>query len=454
MFPPFPQEQALDCCSDILREIQSGELRILHEGKISPERMNPTVMVGALVCMDQEGKQTIVRTVSGNSRFLSPATIRTDIQYALGIVSTDQIQGALAENDDEVHQLTAQIESIVPDTKENRDKIKALSQKRTTLTTRSLIKFHALYSFNTLTNKKMSLREICDKKKIGLPPTGVGECCAPKLLDFAARNGLHPISMAEVLYDPSKNYTGIQAKNLEPIPPCDSRCSIILPDMLGLEILYRDDSIVVINKESGILSIPGRTEDKKDCVTARLKKLYPACIEQPSVHRLDMETSGLMVLALTKEAHRNLSMQFQNNDIEKEYEALLDGILPKLGVKDEGQMELYFRVDLDNRPHQMWDEVYGKKAITQWKILDVESYSAPDGSRRFATRVNFIPHTGRTHQLRLASADSHGFGVPIIGDTLYGKCDPGERLLLHSTKLAFNHPVTSERMIFTSRPPF
>ncbi|MBQ4237249.1 MAG: RluA family pseudouridine synthase, partial [Treponema sp.] len=131
-----------------------------------------------------------------------------------------------------------------------------------------------------------------------------------------------------------------------------------------------------------------------------------------------------------------------------------DGILPKAGIPKEGQMELYFRVDLDNRPHQMWDETYGKKAVTQWEILDVESYTAPDKSRRFATRVRFIPHTGRTHQLRLAAADSHGFSVPIIGDTLYGKCDEGERLLLHSSKLVFEHPVTKEKMTFISKPPF
>ena len=167
-----------------------------------------------------------------------------------------------------------------------------------------------------------------------------------------------------------------------------------------------------------------------------------------------METSGIMVLALNRESHRKLSMQFQDGETRKEYEALLDGILPKLGIPDEGCMELYFRVDIDNRPHQIWDETYGKKAVTQWKVMDVESYSAPDGNRRFVTRIKFLPHTGRTHQLRLAAADCHGFSVPIIGDTLYGKCIEGERLMLHATKLFFRHPSTGEEMTFTSKAPF
>ena len=117
-------------------------------------------------------------------------------------------------------------------------------------------------------------------------------------------------------------------------------------------------------------------------------------------------------------------------------------------------MELFFRVDLDNRPHQMWDETYGKNAITEWTWLGEEKYTAPDGSSRLCTRISFIPHTGRTHQLRLAAADSHGFSVPIIGDTLYGKCDEGERLMLHAEYLSFVHPFTGEKMEFSCPAPF
>ena len=167
-----------------------------------------------------------------------------------------------------------------------------------------------------------------------------------------------------------------------------------------------------------------------------------------------METSGLMLLAFTPAAHRELSRQFQEGEVSKEYVALLDGVLAKKGIAPEGVMELTFRLDINNRPHQIWDSVYGKKAVTEWKIECVQDYHAPDGSRRPATRVLFRPHTGRTHQLRLASADPHGFGVPIIGDTLYGSCAEGERLMLHASRLCFTHPVTGRRMEFTSPVPF
>ena len=167
-----------------------------------------------------------------------------------------------------------------------------------------------------------------------------------------------------------------------------------------------------------------------------------------------METSGLMVLAFTKEAHRVLGRQFEEGTVKKEYVALLDGILSKKGIEPCGVMELYFRLDVENRPHQIWDEVYGKKVVTEWKLLDVEYYVPPSGKRRAVTRVLFIPHTGRTHQLRLASSDSHGFATPIIGDTLYGNCEAGERLMLHAQKLSVVHPVTQKVMTFECKAPF
>lgn len=243
-------------------------------------------------------------------------------------------------------------------------------------------------------------------------------------------------------------------KKTEFYPPCDSRCSLILPAILGLEILYRDSDIIVVNKQSGVLSVPGRGPEKQDCIVNRVKKLFPDCIEQPSVHRLDMETSGLLVLAFTKEAHRELNRQFEAREVHKKYIALIDGILAKKGIEKSGTMELFFRLDIENRPHQIWDRENGKSAVTQWQIENVEYYTAPDKSRRPATRVTFIPHTGRTHQLRLAAADSHGFGLPIIGDTLYGHCEKGERLLLHASELSFTHPRTKQKMDFLCPPEF
>ena len=133
---------------------------------------------------------------------------------------------------------------------------------------------------------------------------------------------------------------------------------------------------------------------------------------------------------------------------------MLDGVLAKKGIKESGVMELFFRLDIDNRPRQIWDEVYGKSSITEWKILNVEKYSFNEEKKRDVTRVEFTPHTGRTHQLRVASADNHGFGIPIIGDYLYGKREEGQRLYLHATDLSFFHPITNEKMIFHCEADF
>jgi tRNA pseudouridine32 synthase/23S rRNA pseudouridine746 synthase len=276
-----------------------------------------------------------------------------------------------------------------------------------------------------------------------------------------------PISLAETEYTahpeeqgrakqcPEKNFP-LSTFHFPLTPPCDERCGILLPAMLGLRILYRDDAICVVNKQSGLLSVPGRGEDKQDCIESRFRRLFGDKVEikQPAVHRLDMETSGIMILVFTKEAHRELNRQFEAKEVQKEYVALLDGVLPKMGIAPHGTMELFFRLDVDNRPHQIWDAENGKSAVTEWQILGVERYHAPDGTTRNVTRVLFMPHTGRTHQLRLASSDSHGFGCPIIGDTLYGHCDEGERLMLHAKKISFTHPLTGERMIFECEPEF
>ena len=208
-----------------------------------------------------------------------------------------------------------------------------------------------------------------------------------------------------------------------------------------LTVIYSDDFIVVVEKVSGFLSVPGRGEHNLDSVSWRVKNMFEGCIEQPSVHRLDMDTSGLLVLALTKEAHRNLSIQFQNRETDKTYEALLEGHIDT----EEGTIELPFRLDVDNRPHQIFDPEHGKMGTTHWKKL---------GEEGATTRIEFHPITGRTHQLRVHSAHSLGLGVPIIGDPLYGNGDEPGKLKLHAKYLAFSHPETGERMSFNSKVPF
>lgn len=485
MFPPFPQSKAKKILAEIINLLNQKKLILEQVTRPSEERKNSPVMIGVLVCADKDGNEINLAANSGIAKqlkFYDNSGIARQLKFSdeddknacddpgfiivPPVVSAKQVEEALSKNDYEIHRLT----EILKDKNNGNEEIKA---RRAFLCNESLEKVESLYKFACADGKIRSLKEMCLARNKGkFPPTGTGDCSAPKLLSYAFSHGLTPISLAETILGisgllsaaseqedcrvkPGKDKTRVfNDGEIKLVPPCDTRCKIILPEILGLEILYQDSSIVIVNKQSGLLSVPGRGEEKLDSVETRLRRLFPDCIRQPAVHRLDMETSGIMVLALTKEAHRKMNMAFEAREVKKEYTALLDGVLAKKGIAQEGEMELYFHLDVENRPHQLWDRENGKRAVTRWKILDVERYTAPDGSTRNATRVLFTPLTGRTHQLRLASADSHGFGVPIIGDTLYGKCEKGERLMLHASRIEFTHPETGAKMIFESKPEF
>ncbi len=210
---------------------------------------------------------------------------------------------------------------------------------------------------------------------------------------------------------------------------------------LELNIVADYPTFAVVEKPSGMLSVPGRGPEKFDSIASRFRDHFPEAIIQPAVHRLDMATSGLLVLAKTKESHRHISIQFQNRTVHKEYEALIEGVVES----DGGTIELPFRLDPDNRPHQIYDTEYGKMGTTHWKKLGLE-----DGY----TRVNFTPITGRTHQLRLHASHALGLGFPIVGDFLYGNGIDTNQLKLHAYLLSFDNPETGERLEFRSVVPF
>lgn len=422
-------------------------------------------MLGVLVCTDENGKSTALAALSGTTKTLritknvlcihehseaKTESVRSEtmsITVVPPIVSAEKIADALRENDELIHKLTEKIVCVKSsDSEKTAPILDKLRAERKKLCATSLKNVFALYTFFCIDGKKRNLSEICaEYNKSNLPPTGTGECCAPKLLDYAFRRHMHPISLAETIF-PAKKDANEQKNAVRLVPPCDERCGILLPALLGLRILYRDDDIIVVNKQPGLLSVPGRGEDKQDCIESRVKRLFPHCIAQPAVHRLDMETSGILILAFTKEAHRTLSKQFEQKEVEKKYIALLDGIPAKKGIANHGHMELFFRLDIENRPRQIWDRENGKRAVTEWHILNIERYTDPDGKTRNAARILFMPHTGRTHQLRLAAADSHGFGIPIIGDSLYGTRADGERLMLHARNITFTHPTSGKRI--------
>jgi tRNA pseudouridine32 synthase/23S rRNA pseudouridine746 synthase len=315
-----------------------------------------------------------------------------------------------------------------------------LVQQRRALSQSVLQELYSLYQFRCIDGSTMSFSDIFGSK---LPPTGTGDCCAPKLLHWAFTHGLHPISMAEVYYG-LPNRSGNREHKVF-YGPCDDKCQPLLKHMLALDIVYCDASLLVVNKGGGLLSVPGRGEDKQDCVESRVRRLFPSAPKQCAVHRLDMDTSGLLVIALDKETHRSLSIQFMQQKVEKEYVALLEGVVRE----ESGEGHLPFRLDVDHRPYQIYDEEQGKWGATVWKKIRVES--SPTG---LVTRVHFTPLTGRTHQLRLHSSHPKGIGHAIVGDRLYGTGKEGDRLRLHASALSFVHPHTKEKLCFTLPAPF
>lgn len=456
MFPPFPQGLARHYCQKIISLIEDGKVELRQTGRVSEERKDQGLMIGCLVCWNPDEKRRVLLfAVSGNNKQLNvPAGLFNEETFFVpSLVSSEKIDQALEENDREIHLLTEKINSISDKKNEERQ---ALCKKRTALTDASLKKVFSLYDFTDFHGQKISLDEIIERHGMGrcgehggrLPPTGTGDCCAPKLLSCAFEKGLQIVSMDEVYFGKST----AQKKSGSSYPPCNGRCGYILPYIMGLEILYQDKDLVIINKASGLLSVPGKGEDKQDCAESRIRRFFPQATRQCAVHRLDMETSGILIAALNTEAHRKLNEDFAQGRVHKKYIALLDGILHG---KPEGRIELKTRVDIDNRPHQILDEENGKTGITEWKKVGVEPAVPEHGRRAEVTRIEFSPETGRTHQLRMAAAtpiEKGGLGIPIAGDSLYGKCMPGQRLMLHACEIEFRHP-TSGKLLHIICPP-
>jgi tRNA pseudouridine32 synthase/23S rRNA pseudouridine746 synthase len=218
-----------------------------------------------------------------------------------------------------------------------------------------------------------------------------------------------------------------------------------------LPIIHAGGAFVVIDKPSGLLSVPGKGPDKADCAASRVREHFPAATGPLVVHRLDMDTSGLMVFALNPESQRNLSRQFERRSVAKAYTALVDGLIDA----DSGEISAPLRLDVDRRPFRVFDPVLGQTALTRWTVLSRETDR---------TRVRFEPVTGRTHQLRVHAAlpRPHGLGHHILGDVLYapgadvGTHAPTEapRLMLHASELELHDPETGARVRFESRAPF
>ncbi len=218
------------------------------------------------------------------------------------------------------------------------------------------------------------------------------------------------------------------------------------PGQPGLCVMHLGRDYIVVDKQPHTLSVPGRGEHKHDSIQSRIVDAFPEADGPITVHRLDWETSGLIVAALTRDTHRTLSRQFMNRKVGKSYVAILEGIVQP----DRGAVDLPLIVDWPNRPKQKVDDEEGRPARTLFRVIERDEASQ-------TTRVEFRPITGRSHQLRVHAAtpiDRGGIGAPIVGDSLYGDATRSPRLLLHSNMLAFWEPGTGDWKRFTSDPPF
>ena len=294
-------------------------------------------------------------------------------------------------------------------------------------------------------------------RKYPLPPGGTGDCCAPKLLQYAYQQGLKPLCMAEFWWGETTK-TELR-HHLNYYPACRGKCKPVLTWMLqGLDVdpdpallnferqelpvVYEDEWLLVVNKPSGLLSTPGRVEEYS--VETMMQQRYPGSM---IAHRLDMGTSGLLIVAKTLEVYRNLQEQFVKRQVRKKYLAVLEPLenletLDRLDILERrGTISLPLRPDPMNRPRQLVDPEHGKRAVTDYEFLS-------------DSLVALWPQTGRTHQLRIHCAHPDGLGRPIVGDELYGTCEKGQRLMLHAAEIWFLHPVTSINMHLSVTPDF
>ena len=280
------------------------------------------------------------------------------------------------------------------------------------------------------------------RSKYSLPPGGTGDCCAPKLLQYAYQQGLRPVCMAEFWW--GKSPKGLVRHHGQYYPACSGKCKPVLAWMLqGLEVddnpnvlrlqrheprtIWEDEAVAVVDKPAGMLSMPGKIGG--DSVASWAQERWPGSM---LVHRLDMLTSGILLVAKTTDAYHRLQKQFEERTVKKKYLAMVEGV-PK---EEHGIVDLPLSSDALNRPYQTVDCEHGKRAVTEYRVV----------ARGATALLALWPHTGRTHQLRVHCAHPEGLGCPIVGDELYGR--KADRLYLQAQAISFVHPTTGKKMHF------
>ena len=334
------------------------------------------------------------------------------------------------------------------------ERIAALRQRRRSMSDELQRWLFMQYRMLNARGEERNLIDIFSTTTHGIPPAGAGDCCAPKLLQYAYSHGLQPVCMAEFWWGESPRQE--IRHHLSYYPACRSKCLPILTHMLQgldvepnpltataseeLKIVYEDDAICVVDKPAGMLSVPGK--DNVESVESIMRQRWHQYDGNPiMVHRLDRDTSGLMVVARTLEAYHSLQQQFACRTAAKRYEAVLDGV-PAL---QQGTISLPLMPDITDRPRQRVDMEHGKPSVTTYRVVSTQNHR---------TRVWLYPHTGRTHQLRVHCAHPLGLATPILGDPLYGRGTAAPRMYLNAAELEITHPVTGRRMQWKSESAF
>jgi tRNA pseudouridine32 synthase/23S rRNA pseudouridine746 synthase len=433
--------------------------REVEELEQDPERVHRKAHLAAVEDNAQESLTKARQQQKANKRERKER--RLEMKSALDPEEYLALEADLAQesaaDQRQVRALKAQLEDEVAraqaSAKKSERRLEDLKHLRKEMSANLQNRLFVEYQFLNVRGEKASLLDIFAETPLLRPPGGAGDCAAPKLLQDAFARGYAPITMAEFWWGDSPALE-VRKHNFY-YPACRGKCEPILGHMLQgldvednpleqvpeacaeLEIIYEDEYMVVVNKPCELLSVPGRLVEQS--VYTEMAKRYPESTGPLLVHRLDMSTSGILLVAKDKDTHKQISAQFIDRSIKKRYESLLEGECKTR----KGKIDLPLIGDYLNRPMQKVDFDGGKPAETFYEVVEIS-----DGR----TRIYFYPVTGRTHQLRVHAAHAMGLNLPIVGDDIYGQRD--ERLCLHAGFLQMTHPVTQERMTFTADAPF
>ena len=439
-------------------EFKQGEAHITainHE----VDRLKHSPILAAMLKRESDANRQMADEVSAFKAMMAQHKLTRDQRRQDPGISPEELEILLNQSRFEKAELRrirqrqeAQLSHITEEIADYNRHIDELKSRRKAMSEALQERIFRLFVVSNALGERRDLVEVF--RPLGtLPPAGAGECCAPRLLNFAYNKGLRPVCMAEFWWGASP--VGEVRHHGHFYPACRSKCKPILDFMLqgldveenalgqpldsdmALDVVFDDQWLTVLDKPSGMLTVPGKLLE--DSLLTRFQAAHPEAVGPIVVHRLDQETSGLVIFAKDKATHKSLQQQFENHSIKKRYIALLDGLVEN----DEGLIALPLLPDIEDRPRQRVDNEHGKPAVTRYQVLERSGA---------LTRVAFTPLTGRTHQLRVHASHPLGLNCPIVGDRLYGTAST--RLMLHAERITFTHPATGQPITLDCPPDF